>query len=184
MLPSRTYHTEREMSSFWRNLHHRLHWKLSFWQLPVQQMMAISSKWGHFRFSVYWGWFRRLICRGMLLRKTNCYCRKFEAGVKIICVESLDFFLAPIANNIIYWINVFHGNASSTSHISTNWSVRSFHVLISYLIGSEAKWPAFCSRRHFRMYIAKWKLNVLKSDRSFSTGLDTGLALFRRQAIV
>ena len=58
------------------------------------------------------------------------------------------------------------------------------HVLISYLIGSEAKWPAFRSRRHFRMYIAKWKLNVLKSVRSFSTGLDTGLALFRRQAIV
>ena len=58
------------------------------------------------------------------------------------------------------------------------------HVLISYLIGSEAKWPAFRSRRHFRMYIAKWKLNVLKSDRSFSTGLDTGLALFRRQTIV
>ena len=54
------------------------------------------------------------------------------------------------------------------------------HVLISYLIGSEAKWPAFCSRRHF----LKWKLNVLKSDRSFSTGLDTGLALFMRQAIV
>ena len=29
------------------------------------------------------------------------------------------------------------------------------HVLISYLIGSEAKWPAFCSRRHFRMYFLK-----------------------------
>ena len=58
------------------------------------------------------------------------------------------------------------------------------HVLIFYLIGSEAKWPAFRSRRHFRMYIAKWKLNVLKSDLSFSTGLDTGLALFRRQTIV
>ena len=55
------------------------------------------------------------------------------------------------------------------------------HVLISYLFGSEAKWPAFRSRRHFRMYIAKC---VLKSDRSFSTGLDTDLALFRRQAIV
>ena len=58
------------------------------------------------------------------------------------------------------------------------------HVLISYLIGSKAKWPAFRSRRHFQMYSAEWKLNVLKSDRSFSTGLDTGLALFRRQAIV
>ena len=58
------------------------------------------------------------------------------------------------------------------------------HLLISYLIGSEAKWQAFRSRRHFRMYIAKWKLNVLKSDRSFSTGLETGLARCRRIAIV
>ena len=58
------------------------------------------------------------------------------------------------------------------------------HVLISYLIVSKAKWPAFHSRRHFRMYLFKWKLNILKNDRCFSTGLDTGLVLFRRQAIV
>ena len=41
------------MSSFWRNFNHWLHWKLSFWQLPVQPVMKISSKWRHFRFSVY-----------------------------------------------------------------------------------------------------------------------------------
>ena len=40
------------MSSFWRNFHHWLHWKLSFWQLSVQPVMKISSKWRHFRFSV------------------------------------------------------------------------------------------------------------------------------------
>ena len=39
-----------EMSSFWWNFHHWLHWKLSFWQLPVQAVMKISSKW-HFHFS-------------------------------------------------------------------------------------------------------------------------------------
>ena len=43
--------TETKMSSFWRNFHHWLHWKLSFWQLSVQPMMKISSKWRHFRFS-------------------------------------------------------------------------------------------------------------------------------------
>ena len=43
--------TETEMSSFWRNLHHWLHRKLSKWQLSVQQVMKISSKWLHFRFS-------------------------------------------------------------------------------------------------------------------------------------
>ena len=43
--------TETKMSSFWWNFHHWLHWKLSKWQLPVQPMMKISSKWRHFRFS-------------------------------------------------------------------------------------------------------------------------------------
>ena len=35
---------------FWWNFHHWLHWKLSKWQLPVQPVMKISSKWWHFRF--------------------------------------------------------------------------------------------------------------------------------------
>ena len=43
--------TETEMPSFWWNFHHWLHWKLSKWQLPVQPVIKISSKWQHFRFS-------------------------------------------------------------------------------------------------------------------------------------
>ena len=39
------------MSSFWWKFHHWLHRKLSFWQLSVQPVMKISSKWWHFRFS-------------------------------------------------------------------------------------------------------------------------------------
>ena len=45
------FNTETEMLSFWWNLHHWLHWKLSKWQLPVPPVMKISSKWRHFRFS-------------------------------------------------------------------------------------------------------------------------------------
>ena len=48
--------TGAEMSSFWRYFHHWLHRKLSFWQLPLQPVVKISSKW-HFRFrasSVAW----------------------------------------------------------------------------------------------------------------------------------
>ena len=45
-------YTETKMSSFWWNFHHWLHWKLSVWQLSVQPVMKISSKWRHFRFSV------------------------------------------------------------------------------------------------------------------------------------
>ena len=36
--------TETKMSSFWRNFHHWLHRKLSFWQLSVQPVMKIISK--------------------------------------------------------------------------------------------------------------------------------------------
>ena len=39
---------------FWQNCRHRLHWKLSKRQLPVQPMTKISSKWRHFRFRVCW----------------------------------------------------------------------------------------------------------------------------------
>ena len=42
---------ERKMLSFWWHSHHWLHRKLSFWQLSVQPVMKISSKWQHFRFS-------------------------------------------------------------------------------------------------------------------------------------
>ena len=42
---------DRKMMSFWRNFHHWLHRKLSKWQLSVQSVIKISSKWHHFRFS-------------------------------------------------------------------------------------------------------------------------------------
>ena len=45
-------HRKECLMSFGRNFHHLLHWKLSFSQLPVQQVMTISSIWRHFRFNV------------------------------------------------------------------------------------------------------------------------------------
>ena len=44
--------TEAEKLSFWLNFHHWLHWKLSKWQLPVQPVIKILSKWQHFHFCV------------------------------------------------------------------------------------------------------------------------------------
>ena len=35
--------TEKQMSSFWRNFNHWLHWKSSFRQLPMQPVIKISS---------------------------------------------------------------------------------------------------------------------------------------------
>ena len=44
--------TETQNVTIW-NFLHWLPWKLSFWQLPVQPAMKISSKWQHPRFSVH-----------------------------------------------------------------------------------------------------------------------------------
>ena len=55
-------YTETKMSSFWWKFHHWLHRKLSFWQLSVQPVMKISSKWRHFRFSVVPGLSCRQTC--------------------------------------------------------------------------------------------------------------------------
>ena len=67
------------MSSFWWNFHHWLHWKLSKWQLPVQPVMKISSKWRHFRFSVR-AWMSHCIpficacmCNYLSMSKTQCW---------------------------------------------------------------------------------------------------------------
>ena len=43
--------TETKVSSFWRNLCHWLHRKLSKWQISVQPVTKISSKWQHIRIS-------------------------------------------------------------------------------------------------------------------------------------
>ena len=63
---ARVFGTETKMSSFWRNFNHWLHWKLSFWQLPVQPVMKISSKWRHFRFSALYAekWSVDLLIKG------------------------------------------------------------------------------------------------------------------------
>ena len=53
LLCSKCSNTGTEMSSFWWNLHHWLHRKLSFWQHSMQSVMKISSKWQHFHFSEY-----------------------------------------------------------------------------------------------------------------------------------
>ena len=51
LLSGGTSLTETEMLSFWWNFNHWLHRKLSFWQLSVQPVMKISSKWRHLCFS-------------------------------------------------------------------------------------------------------------------------------------
>ena len=49
-----TIHNSEMDDSFSWNFHQWLHWKLSFWQLPMQPLMKISSKWWYFHFSDYW----------------------------------------------------------------------------------------------------------------------------------
>ena len=92
--------TETKMSSFWWKFHHWLHRKLSFWQLSVQPVMKISSKWRHFRFSV---------SPNKLLSKQTI-CRWFETPLGSCDVTSV--FLQTSARHRLWhimdkWENVY-----------------------------------------------------------------------------
>ena len=82
LAPSRTY-IETEMSSFWWNFHLWLHWKLSNWQLPVQPVIKISSKWRHFRFSVcnHHGAANRSMCVSGMSRH-----RSYKSSIVSSCI--------------------------------------------------------------------------------------------------
>ena len=97
-----TLYTETEMSSFWWNFHHWLHWKLSKWQLPVQPVMKISSKWRHFRFSVRQELPRCQIClddklglHADILRTERCHsrCQIWHHGnYRVTVIKSVETY--------------------------------------------------------------------------------------------
>ena len=95
--------TETEMS-FWWNFHHWLHWKLSFWQLSVQPVMKISSKWRHFRFSGC-----RSLCRHMVSRDPNELIAKSS-----ISVNQTTVFM--LCTTFIYFCM-----KETWDHVSVNW---------------------------------------------------------------
>ena len=87
--------TETKMSSFWQNFHHWLHRKLSFWQLSVQPVNKISSKWQHFC-SIEYVLITWHQMEHKLISKTNinnCWC---------ICVSQEDDLLSfEIKNTLV-----------------------------------------------------------------------------------
>ena len=100
--------TETKMSSFWRNFHHWLHWKLSFWQLPVQPVMNISSKWRLFRFSVL----GRLTPRS-LLPHFQIFPANSRTFIVSWCIFATDFvhsitvYDKNLHDTPLYWFKVF-----------------------------------------------------------------------------
>ena len=77
--------TETKMSSFWWNFHHWLHRKLSFWQLLVQPVMKISSKWRHFRFSAWCRPMRPSIHLPFQLNWISGVCGSYLARFQLTC---------------------------------------------------------------------------------------------------
>ena len=77
--------TETKISSFRQNFHHLLQRKLSKWQLPVQPVMQISSKWEYFRFSVRREWIS-LIAFALYL----CWLKQWKQHVEFNIVHSCD----------------------------------------------------------------------------------------------
>ena len=81
--------TETEMSSFWWNFHHWLHWKLSKWQLPVQPVIKISSKWRHFRFSA--------------IDRVKCV-----QYVRLMIDENLYWHVEHVYNSLVKYFGIFN----------------------------------------------------------------------------
>ena len=87
--------TENKMSSFWWNFHHWLYWKLSKWQLPVQPVIKISSKWRHFCFSEC-----VLITQGIqYFTKVYFFCKVHFFLLKTFLTSWLQW----INRNIFFW---------------------------------------------------------------------------------
>ena len=84
----RTHRREMEMSPFWRNLRHWLRRKLSKWQLSVQQVSTISSKWWHFRFSGLYYFLLTVICMyNIRLFWKVCICKITRVFVDFFFLE-------------------------------------------------------------------------------------------------
>ena len=86
--------TETEMSSFWRNFRHWRHWKLSFWQLSVQPVMKISSKWWHFRF-----------CDQGIFRTSMCCNKYYVINIELAGIFVTGFFFPTCINYV--WMRMF-----------------------------------------------------------------------------
>ena len=112
--------TETEMSSFWRNFHHWLHRKLSKWQLSVQSMIKISSKWQHFRFSelrrtaggsahwVVWLW---LSFKKIHFKTLSAKWQPFCFGLYMLTThwgrDKMDAIFQMTFSNAFYWMKMF-----------------------------------------------------------------------------
>ena len=102
------------MSSFWRNFHHWLHRKLSFWQLSVQSVIKISSKWQHFRFSE------------LRLSDQQCYCLLIRCGLYYVMTWNLDLWTVEF---LVIW------GAISYTHVALlQW--KHWH----HTYGSQGNW--------------------------------------------
>ena len=72
------------MLSFWWKFHHWLHWKLSIWQLSVQPMMKISSKWRYFRVSVADKSSKEIVMMAVIIVSQALVCGQISADSTVL----------------------------------------------------------------------------------------------------
>ena len=114
--------TETEMS-FWWNFHHWLHWKLSKWQLPVQPVMKISSKWWHFHFSVPGPAAQLDIEQFVGTKKTSQPCVYFVRGIYRWQVDSPH--KGPVIRKVFSWC---HHKCRTGPHEISTWCLRNIRI--------------------------------------------------------
>ena len=121
-------YTETKMSSFWRNFHHWLHWKLSFWQLPVQPVMNISSKWRLFRFSV-----GAIIRQGIGHQSCNIPSPASELRVNVTWIGGMG--CKGVLHHHWFYISTFNQISKMNMRISKRYQMKSILVIPWYFKG-------------------------------------------------
>ena len=117
--------TETEMLSFWWNFNHWLHRKLSFWQLSVQPVMKISSKWRHFCFS------DDVRC----LHPWKCYAMKASCALQVIIIT----IIITIAFH-------YHRNNTGVGYTTEQKCICSFSLFSSWCVSQI--WPLTPAENH------------------------------------
>ena len=106
---------QRKCLSFWWNFHHWLQRKLSKWQLPVQPMMKISSKWRHCCFSARIHGSISYCCLAHFTDDFPLYGNS-NRDFTWWCHQTDKFVFHPI----LYWINYPFRNMTTTNKAQRN----------------------------------------------------------------
>ena len=153
----KTFITEIKTMPFWRNFHHWLHWKLSIWQLPVQPMMKILSKWQHLCFSdvpnnnnAQWS-IKHVHNSWDVLCISQCYLLQRVRMVRLTCAH----FTYDFSITILIWL-IFSSHPKTDTGVSANcctWHSSCAFVVCTKFCNNFIAWGGITVNRNFPLVL-------------------------------